>query len=151
MKLIYSKNNCVEIFKKYQKLDSRDLFKVCGCGHQHEKKCEIMKKSISRQCHIVRSWLTPHFKQNRYISIVDWNIENSRLQYHPQNQPFLAKKWLKWLKIGKNTTSRECHTVRSWLTPYFNQNRYISIVDWNIENSRLQYYPKNQPFQLKSG
>ena len=33
MNLIYSKNNCVEIFKKYQKFDPRDLFKVWGCGH----------------------------------------------------------------------------------------------------------------------
>ena len=149
MNLIYSKNNCVEIFEKYQKLDPRDLFKVWGCGHQYEEKCEIMENTISRECHIVRSWLTPHFNQNRYISIVDWNIENSRLHYHPKNQPFLAKKWLKWLKMGENTISRECHIVRSWLTPHFNQNRYISIVDWNIENSRLHHHPKNQPFLAK--
>ena len=110
---------------------------------------KVGKNTICQECHIVRSWLTPYFKQNRYISVVDWNIENSRHHYRPQNQPFLAKKWLKWLKMGKNTISRECHLVRSWLTPHFDQNRYISIVDWNIENSRLHHHPKNQPFLAK--
>ena len=73
----------------------------------------MMENIISRECQIIRRWMTPHFNQNRCISIVHWNIKNSRLQYHPQNQPFLAKKWLKWLKIGKNTISRECHIVRN--------------------------------------
>ena len=110
------------------------------------KMAENGGNTISRECNIIRSWLAPHFNQNRYISIADWNIENSRLQYRPQNQPFLAKKWLKWLKMGENTKSRECKIVRSWLTPHFNQNRYISIADWNNENSRIQYRPQNQPF-----
>ena len=110
---------------------------------------ENRRNTISRECHIVRSWWIPHFNQNRYISIVDWNIENSKLHYHPQNQPFLAKKWLKWLKIGENTISQECHIVRSWWTPHFNQNRYISVVDWNIKNSRLWHHPQNQPFLAK--
>ena len=104
---------------------------------------KLGKSTIFRECHIIRRWLAPHFNQNRYISIVDWNIESSRLHYHPQNQPFIAKKWLKWLKKGKSTISRECHIVISWWTPHFNQNRYISIVDWNIENSRRHYHPQN--------
>ena len=104
-----------------------------------------MGNTIFRDCHIVRRWLTPHFNQNRYISIVNWNIENSRLHYHHQNQLFLARKWLKWLKMGKSTIFRECHIVRSLFTLHFNQNRYICIVDWNIENSRLQHHPQNLP------
>ena len=109
----------------------------------------MMENIIFRECQIIRRWMTPHFNQNRCISIVNWSNKNSRLQYHPQNQPFLAKKWLKWLKMQKNAISRQCRIVRSWLTPHFYQNWHISVVDWNIENSRLHYHPKNQPFLAK--
>ena len=95
------------------------------------KIAKIGGNTISWERHIVRSWFTPHFDQNRYISIVDGNIENSRLHYDLQNQPFLAKKWLKWLKMGENTISRERHIVRSWFTPHLDQNRSISVVDLN--------------------
>ena len=47
----------------------------------------------------------PYFNQNRDIAIADWNIDDSRFKYHPQNQPFLAKNWLKWLKVEENAIS----------------------------------------------
>ena len=45
--------------------------------------------------------ITPNMvkPQNCHISIAIWNIEHHWLQYHLQKQPFLAKNWLKWLKM----------------------------------------------------
>ena len=43
------------------------------------KLAEMAKKgnAISQPCLIQRCWLTPHFTQNRHISIAHWNIEHS--------------------------------------------------------------------------
>ena len=57
---------------------------------------------ISWEWKIAIGWLTPHFKQNRCISIAIWNIKQSGLQYQLQKQPFFSENRLKWLKMAEN-------------------------------------------------
>ena len=65
------------------------------------------------------------------------------LRYHPQNQPFIPKNWLKWLKMGANTI------FRGWLAPHCKQ-KHISNIDWNVENIRLQYRSGNCHFLARN-
>ena len=86
---------------------------------------------ISWEWKIAIGWLTPHFKQNRCISIAIWNIKQSGLQYQLQKQSFLARTWLKSLKTAGNegnTIFWEWTLAIGWLAPHFKQDCLISIV-----------------------
>ena len=110
----------------------------------------MTKSPISRLWYFARHGLTPHFNQNSHNSIAICNNEHLWLQFHLQNQPFLAKnwlKWLKWLKMTKSPISWLWYFATHGLTPHFEENNDISIAICNNEHPRLQYHLQNSHFQ----
>ena len=76
-------------------------------------------------------------ERHSYGELKHWTVSTSGT---PLKSAILAKNWLKWLKMVKNTISWQWHNARRWLTPHSSQSRDIYIEDYKREHAGLQYH-----------
>ena len=92
--LTFSKDNCVESIKKFEKFETCRTFEVWGykleenaCSTKRRK----LKISVSQERLVVWRWYSPDFNRKAHIPIAFLNIERSRVEYQGWNSQFLQK------------------------------------------------------------
>ena len=73
----------------------------------------------------------------------------NNINIHYKNSHFLAKKWLKLLKIAENPILRQWHTTRGWLTPIWRRIGSFPLRCGTSNANDINIHCKNNQFLAK--